>query len=116
MGWMRASARGGFSAHMPNYAQRQYEEALSRMNSSGLKPADNPGQAFCEGLLKLRVFMDKRVGAYVPQHDTTRRPFVEHVTQLGKHLNNHCEVRHRNSYYGTTYVPGGEYVTTYKGS
>ena len=86
------------------------------MNPSGLKPVNNPGQAFCQGLLKLREFMDMRIGAYTPQHDTTRKQFVEHVTQLGMHLNHYCEVRHRSSYYGTTYVPGGEYVTTYKGS
>lgn len=116
MGWMRASARGGFSAQMPNNAQRQYEEALTRMNPSGLKPTENSGQAFCEGLLRLREFMSKRIGGLDQDSDMTRTRFSEHITQLGLHLNHQCEVKHRSSYYGTTYVPGGEYVTTYKGS
>ena len=116
MGWMRASARGGFSAQMLINAQRQYEEALTRMNPSGLKPTENSGQAFCEGLLRLQEFMSKRIGGLDQHSNMTRTRFSEHVTQLGLHLNHQCEVKRRSSYYGTTYVPGGEYVTTYNGS
>ncbi|WP_158611325.1 MULTISPECIES: LysM peptidoglycan-binding domain-containing protein [Pseudomonas] len=92
-------------------AQRQFEEACTRMNRFGTKPAA-AGQAYCENRLALDNFMSVpvlSVGVGGPQNNAMRERYRNHVKVLGKLQDGFCR---RSSYYGRTYIPSGhvEYV------
>ncbi|VXC97248.1 conserved hypothetical protein [Pseudomonas sp. 8Z] len=94
--WMHDSARGVFSEKIPNNAQRQYEEAITRMNPNGKKTDENPEAAFCKGLFRLMDFMDANTGSYVPRHNLDRKQFNERIARLGMHVNHICKVGYRS--------------------
>lgn len=85
-------------------AQRQFEEACTRMNRFGTKtPA--AGQAYCESRLELDNFMAVSVLRLEDQRsDQMRSLYVSHVTTLGALQDGFCR---RSSYYGRTYSPTG---------
>ncbi|VXC97286.1 hypothetical protein PSEUDO8Z_60224 [Pseudomonas sp. 8Z] len=85
------------------------------MKLSGLNSINNLGQALCEGLLRLREFMDESMGSYTLESATTRRRFNEHVAKLGMHKNDNCSVDYRYSNASTTYVPTGVHAAKERG-
>jgi hypothetical protein len=105
LGWIvrQAQASGTLAA-----AQRQFEEACTRMNRFGTKtPA--AGQAYCENRLALDNLMAVRVEGLLKANNDMRERYQSHVSTLGAGLDNFCR---RSSYYGRTYIPTGyaEYI------
>jgi murein DD-endopeptidase MepM/ murein hydrolase activator NlpD len=110
LGWIVARARqqGTLVA-----AQRQFEEACTRMNRFGTKPP-TAGQAYCENRLALDNFMDvgvMRVGADGDRNDEMRSRYLVHAAALGAQADQFCR---RSSYHGHIFVPGGraEFIGT----
>lgn len=110
LGWIVTKARqqGTLAA-----AQRQFEEACTRMNRFGTKPS-TAGQTYCENRLALDNFMAvgvMRVGAEGDRNDEMRARYLIHSAVLGARADQFCQ---RSSYHGHIFVPGGhaEYIGT----
>lgn len=92
-------------------AQRQFEEACTRMNRFGSKPAD-ASQIYCENRLALDNFMAVAVvniGSQATQNNEMRNRYKVHTMTLGALKDGFCQ---RSSYYGRTFIPAGraEYI------
>jgi hypothetical protein len=110
LGWIVTKARqqGTLVA-----AQRQFEEACTRMNRFGTKPS-KAGQTYCENRLALDNFMDASTTsteAGARRNEVMRRLYRSHVAALGAQADQFCR---RSSYHGHIFVPGGhaEYIGT----
>lgn len=87
LSWIRYSSEqaGNIAA-----AQRQFEEACTRMNKFGKKPP-NPGQAYCENRMKLDSFMSTTSSKSTIAIKKTLARYNEHTAVLGKLKDQYCQ-------------------------
>ncbi|WP_462382639.1 LysM peptidoglycan-binding domain-containing protein [Pseudomonas sp. Marseille-QA0892] len=87
-------------------AQKQFEEACTRMTRFGTKPCD-AGSVYCENRLRMDNFMEVQVvleGSSGGAESRMRERYRSHVATLGEMSDKFCR---RSSYYGRTFIPGG---------
>jgi len=109
LGWLVRNAQQ--TGTLDN-AQRQFDEACSRMNRFGTKEPQ-PGQAYCTNRMRMDRFMAEgvmRIGPQGPMGDDLRARYKEHVKTLGQLRDSYCQ---RSDYYGQTFIPSGR--ATYTG-
>lgn len=86
-------------------AQRQFEEACTRMNRFGTRDS-NPGQSYCENRFRMDKFMAERVmniGMGGDTNNRMRQRYRTTVSILGQLKDSQCTV---SSYIGKDYLPG----------
>ncbi|MEW6463031.1 MAG: hypothetical protein AB1459_18070 [Pseudomonadota bacterium] len=108
LGWLVRNAQ---QTGTLNHAQRQFDEACSRMNRFGTKEPQ-PGQAYCTNRMRMDRFMAEgvmRIGLQTQIGDKVRADYLEHVEILGQLRDGYCL---RSDYYGNTFVPGGRVTYT----
>ncbi|WP_237046013.1 LysM peptidoglycan-binding domain-containing protein [Aquipseudomonas alcaligenes] len=109
LGWIVRNAQN--NGTLPN-AQRQFEEACTRMNRFGSKPP-KPGQAYCENRMNMDHFMAAKVmniGQDANRNERMRARYLTHASALGQLKDGFCQ---ETNHYGITYMPGGH--ATYNG-
>ncbi|SFW20227.1 hypothetical protein SAMN03159511_1334 [Pseudomonas sp. NFACC19-2] len=103
LGWLVRNAQQ--TGTLDN-AQRQFDEACSRMNRFGTKEPQ-PGQAYCTNRMRMDRFMEVKVGNWGEEMDTNnamRERYRDRVRVLGALRDGYCQ---RSDYYGRTFVPTG---------
>lgn len=85
-------------------AQRQFEEAVTRMKTGKAKPA-NGVQAYCENLKRMDDFMDVAVESLVRGTDAMRTRYKEHVKLLGAQLAGVCTLDGNDPVFGGMIYP-----------
>ena len=89
-------------------AQRQFEEAVTRMKTGKAKPA-NPGQAYCDNLYRMKSFMDVPVATLVRGTDAMRARYREHARLLGAPMAGSCKPWSNTLHEGLRYDPPNQY-------
>lgn len=89
-------------------AQRQFEEAVTRMKTGKAKPA-NAGQVYCENLDRMNDFMAEQVEGLQRGTDDMRRRYREHVELLGAPMAGSCKPWSNSLHKGLRYVPSTPY-------
>jgi len=89
-------------------AQRQFEEALTRMKTGKAKPA-NAGQVYCENLGRMKDFMDERVESWREANNQMRARYKEHVKLLGAPMEGSCKPWSNSLHKGLRYDPSTPY-------
>ncbi|MGL4316369.1 MAG: hypothetical protein ACRCTL_07120, partial [Pseudomonas sp.] len=109
LGWIVRNAQS--NGTLPN-AQRQFDEACTRMNRFGSKPPKQ-GKTYCENRMHMDRFMDSKVmnvGREGAENERMRTKYLKHVSILGQLRDGFCQ---ESDYYGITHMPGGH--STYNG-
>lgn len=109
LGWIVRNAQSNGTVHN---AQRQFDEACTRMNRFGSKPPKQ-GKAYCENRMRMDRFMNFKVmniGQEADINEDMRNSYREHVEILGQLRDGFCR---ESNHYGITYMPGGH--ATYNG-
>ncbi len=89
-------------------AQRQFEEAVTRMKTGKAKPA-NAGQAYCDNFYRMKIFMDEPVATLVRGTDAMRARYREHVELLGAPMAGSCKSWSNSLHKGLRYDPSTQY-------
>jgi hypothetical protein len=86
-------------------AQRQFEEAVTRMKTGKAKPV-KAVQAYCANLKRMDDFMDVPVMRHdARDSDDMRARYKEHVKLLGAHLDGVCSLDGNDPVFGGMYYP-----------
>jgi hypothetical protein len=86
-------------------AQRQFEEAVTRMKTGKAKPVKG-GQAYCANLKRMDDFMAVPVMRHdVRDSDRMRVRYQEHAKLLGAHLEGVCNPSGNDPVFGGMYYP-----------
>ena len=80
-------------------AQRQFEEAVTRMKTGKAKPV-RAMQAYCANLTRMDDFMAEKVDALQSGTDDMRARYLEHVKLLGAHLEGVCKLDGNDPVFG----------------
>ena len=90
-------------------AQRQFEEAVTRMKTGKAKPA-NAGQVYCENLGRMNDFMDVPVMRHDERNsDRMRARYKEHIELLGAPMAGSCKPWSNSLHKGLRYDPSTPY-------
>jgi hypothetical protein len=106
-----------FNAVIPNEAQRQFEEAVSRMNRHGLT-SEEPKLDFCKNLYRLNKFMEEQTGKLGAERttiDLRRAEYKKNVANLGQHINHLCSTTVESSPLGFISDAYNTTTTVYSG-
>ena len=90
-------------------AQRQFEEAVTRMKTGKAKPT-NAGQVYCENLGRMNDFMDVPVMRHDERNsDRMRARYKEHIELLGAPMAGSCKPWSNSLHKGLRYDPSTPY-------
>ena len=89
-------------------AQRQFEEAVTRMQTGKAKPA-NAGQVYCDNLDRMNEFMAEQVEGLQGGTDDMRKSYLEHIELLGAPMAGSCKPWSNSLHKGLHYVPSTPY-------
>lgn len=106
LGWIRFNAE---RTEIVPAAQRQFEEACTRMNRLGTK-GSSPGQSYCENRMRLDAIMNStpQKAENEPASQRALREYNSHISVLGALSDQHCA---RTSSIQTGFVRIPEYAT-----
>lgn len=94
--WIAQSpVKQAFNKTQPNEAQRQFEEAVSRMNPHGVT-SEEPKLDFCKNLYRLNKFMEEQTGKLGAERtaiEFRRSEYRNNISILGQHINHLCSTQ-----------------------